>query len=55
MYVGIAAGSGFLLCNALGIPMLGRRAGVMLDGSLRKWFWGTQRRLLARAASRART
>jgi serine/threonine-protein kinase len=42
MYVGIAAGSGFLICNALGIPMLGRRAGVLLDGSLRKWFWGTK-------------
>jgi serine/threonine-protein kinase len=42
MYVGIASGSGFLICNALGIPMLGRRAGIMLDGSLRKWFWGSK-------------
>ncbi len=38
----IGVGSAFLLCNALGIPMLGRRAGVMLDGALRKWFWGTK-------------
>jgi hypothetical protein len=40
--VGVAAGSSFLISNALGIPMVGQPRGMMLDGILRKWFWGSR-------------
>ncbi len=41
-YLGLAAGISFLASNALGVPLIGRPKGVMLDGALRKWFWGSR-------------
>ena len=38
----IAADGGRTVANALGIPMVGQPRGLMLDGILRKWFWGSR-------------